>query len=114
VSHHPPLVFNVERDPGEKEPVTPHTWDGPDCSGASCLATFIAAATKAVREMDESVVWCEYCKADNVEGRSMLSSTVDRSVMDCRGLHGEPSLPAAQSGCCKPEGGDCAPGVPPL
>ena len=101
VSHTPPLVFNVERDPGEKEPVTAGSWDGPDCtkSGAACLAEFIKAATAAVEAQQRELVWCEHCAADGVHGRSMLSATVDRSVMDCRGL------PAAQAGCCS--GGHC-------
>ena len=108
VRHEPPLVFNVERDPGEKEPVLDDSgisgFDGPDCRGKGCLAKFIAAARAAVVAKDEEVVWCEHCAKDGVQGRSMLTATAgDWTVMDCRGLA------PAQSGCCEREGGRCAP-----
>ena len=120
VWHDPPLVFNVERDPGEKEPVTAKTWDGVEaccaappagpgrgrgrgaCSKGACLAQFIAEAAAAVAAKHKSVVWCEHCAADGVKGRSMLSASVDWTVMDCRGLS------AQQSRCCTSPTGSCA------
>ena len=88
----------------EKEPVTARTYDAPGCphgSGADCLARFIAAATAAVAEQEAGLVWCEFCAADGVEGRSVLSATVDWRVMDCRGLS------PAESGCCQSANGVC-------
>ena len=50
------------------------------------------------------MTWCEYCKADGVSGRSVLSATAgDYTVMDCRGLA------KAQSGCYESEAGRCEP-----
>ena len=96
VRHDPPLVFNVERDPAEREPVTDGAaFDGPDCQGKGCLAKFRQAAADAVADFEKTLVWCEHCKADGVPGRSMLSATAgNRHVMDCRGLS------ASESGCC--------------
>ena len=101
VLHDPPLCFNVERDPGEKEPVTPRTWDGGPCGGRDCLAEFIQQATAAATRQHQELVWCEYCAADGVSGRSMLSATEDYSVMDCRGLNPE------ESGCCERKSVHC-------
>ena len=104
VRHDPALCFNVERDPGEKEPLTEKTWDGDKCNAgphSSCLRDFVEQAYKAVAAKHASTKWCEYCEADGVLGRSMLSATVDWRVMDCRGLN------AAESGCCTKAGGRC-------
>lgn len=83
--------------------MTDSTFDAPDCKGKGCLATFRSAATAAVKAFDSKLVWCEHCKADGIEGRSMLSATAgDWRVMDCRGLS------PADSGCCTHEGGRCS------
>ena len=68
----------------------------------TCLRDFAARAYEAVAAQHAAVEWCEFCAADGVRGRSMLSATVDWRVMDCRGLS------VAESGCCTEKGGRCA------
>ena len=65
------------------------------------MQAFAARAYAAVAAKHATLKWCEFCAADGVAGRSMLSATVDYRVMDCRGLN------AAESGCCAREGGRC-------
>ena len=101
----------AERGPAKRAVVTQaaetQTQEGDQAAeaAAACLkaeAAIAAAreeAAAAVEAQQRELVWCEHCAADGVHGRSMLSATVDRSVMDCRGL------PAAQAGCCS--GGHC-------
>ena len=65
------------------------TWDGVGCEASAtstCLQAFTAKAHAAAARKHSSLTWCEYCAADGVHGRSMLSATLDWRVMDCRGL----------------------------
>ena len=108
VLHQPPLVFDVEQDPGEMSPLQRHSFVGNGCSGNSCFDQFIEEARRAVAAHSSSISWCEHCGVEGVHGRSMLSApnAISSSVMDCRGLSAEEGQCCMGAGRCRHPLGD--------